>query len=154
MSKTALHIVLVEPVIPWNTGNVGRTCVAIGAQLHLVEPLGFLLDDKHVKRAGLDYWQHVSPKIWPSWAAFEEALPELGEPYFFTAEAKNDLWTPEYPENVVLVFGSETEGLPQDLRQRYADRLVSLPMEDGPIRSLNLSTAAAVAAFEVLRQRS
>jgi tRNA (cytidine/uridine-2'-O-)-methyltransferase len=147
------HIVLVEPKIPGNTGNAGRTCLAVGAQLHLVEPLAFSLDESQVRRAGLDYWRHVKPRVWPSWNDFEEALPELGEPFFFSREGERDLWSVRYPERTVLIFGSETVGLPQELRQRYRDRLLSLPIVEGPVRSFNLSTAVGVTAFEVLRQR-
>lgn len=150
---TALHVVLVAPRIPWNTGNAGRTCLATGARLHLVEPLGFSLDDRDVRRAGLDYWQHVEPRVWTSWEALEASLPELGEPFFFSAEGERDLWSVRYPDRSVLVFGSETEGLPSELRRRFRDRLVALPMEEGPIRSLNLSTTVGVAVYEVLRQR-
>ena len=85
---TDLHVVLVEPEIHWNTGNAGRTCLAAGAQLHLVGPLGFSLEDKEVRRAGLDYWPRVAPRVWPDWAAFERALPSLGAPFLFTARAR------------------------------------------------------------------
>ena len=80
----SMHVVLVHPEIHWNTGNAGRTCLAVGATLHLVEPLGFSLDGRQVKRAGLDYWEHVNPRVWPSWSAFEAELPALGEPFFFS----------------------------------------------------------------------
>ena len=149
-----LHIALVSPVIPWNTGNAGRTCLAVGARLHLIEPLGFSIDAKNVRRAGLDYWEHVEPVVWPDWNAFETALPTLGEAFFFSAEATRDLWSVQYPENTVLVFGSETEGLPIDLRRAHESRLLALPMAEGPIRSLNLSTTVGIAAYEVLRQRT
>ena len=89
--ETDLHVVLVEPEIHWNTGNAGRTCLAAGAQLHLVGPLGFSLDDKEVRRAGLDYWPRVAPRVWPDWAAFERALPSLGTPFLFTARARAPL---------------------------------------------------------------
>lgn len=148
-----LHVVLVHPEIHWNTGNAGRTCLAVGARLHLIEPLGFSLDEKEVRRAGLDYWPRVDPRVWPSWEAFEAALPELGEPWFFSAEGERTLWEIDYPERAVLVFGKESEGLPPDLRARHPDRLVRIPMADRELRSLNLSTAVAVAAYEVLRQR-
>lgn len=150
--RGALHIVLVAPVIPWNTGNVGRTCLALGAQLHLVKPLGFSLDERQVRRAGLDYWRHVEPRIWPDWSTLADALPELGEPFFFSAEGDHDLWSVVYPARTVLVFGSETEGLPEEIRRGWSGRLLSLPMEPGPIRSLNLSTTAGIAAYEVRRQ--
>ena len=80
-----LHVVLVAPEIHWNTGNAGRTCLAVGAQLHLVQPLGFSLDDAHVRRAGLDYWPRVNPRVWPTWEDFERALPDLGAPFFFSS---------------------------------------------------------------------
>ncbi len=153
-ASPALHVALVAPLIPWNTGNAGRTCLAAGARLHLIRPLGFSLDEKGVRRAGLDYWQHVEPRLWPDWDAFAAALPSLGEPFFFSAEGRRDLWSVRYPERAVLVFGNETEGLPAELRQRHRDRLLALPMEDGPVRSLNLSTTVGVAVYEVLRQRS
>ncbi|MCP4659232.1 MAG: tRNA (cytidine(34)-2'-O)-methyltransferase [bacterium] len=149
---TSLHVALVRPEIPWNTGNVGRTCLALGARLHLIAPLGFSLEARQVRRAGLDYWQYVEPRVWACWEEFAEALPRLGEPFFFTAEATRGLWSVRYPERSVLIFGSETAGLPPALRERYRQQLVSIPMRDSPVRSLNLSTSVAVAAVEVLRQ--
>jgi tRNA (cytidine/uridine-2'-O-)-methyltransferase len=149
----SLHVVLVEPEIHWNTGNAGRTCLAAGARLHLVEPLGFSLDDREVRRAGLDYWPRVQPRVWPSWEALERRLPELGEPFFFSAEAPRGLWSVRYPERLVLVFGRESAGLPLGLRKRYQDRLLAIPMIDPALRSLNLSSAVAVVLYEVLRQR-
>ena len=143
---------LVEPEIHWNTGNAGRTCLAAGARLHLVEPLGFSLDEREVRRAGLDYWPRVDPRIWPSWEMFEERMP--GEPFFFSAEAERDYWSVEYPERTVLVFGRESVGLSREIRERYRDRLLKIPMLDPGLRSLNLSTSVALAVYEVLRQRS
>ncbi len=147
-----LQVALLAPEIPWNTGNLGRTCLAAGARLHLIRPLGFSLEDRYLKRAGLDYWQHVKPRIWPTWGSFEEGLPDLGEPIFFSADAGRDLWSVRFPENPVLIFGCETRGLPAEVRQEYTDRLVAIPMQHGPIRSLNLSTAAAIAVYEASRQ--
>jgi tRNA (cytidine/uridine-2'-O-)-methyltransferase len=149
----SLHVVLVEPEIHWNTGNAGRTCLAAGARLHLVEPLGFSLDDREVRRAGLDYWPRVAPRVWPGWESLERRLPELGVPFFFSAEAPRDLWSVRYPDRVVLVFGRESAGLPLGLRKRYHDRLVAIPMRDPKLRALNLSSSVAVALYEVLRQR-
>lgn len=149
----SLHVVLVEPEIHWNTGNAGRTCLAAGARLHLVEPLGFSLDEREVRRAGLDYWPRVDPRVWPSWAAFEERLPDLGEPFFFSAEAGRDYWSATYPERTVLVFGRESVGLPPEIRERWRDRLLRIPMLDPELRSLNLSTSVALALYEVLRQQ-
>lgn len=151
----AIHVVLVHPEIHWNTGNAGRTCLATGATLHLIEPLGFSLDERQVKRAGLDYWEHVDLHLWSGWASFEEALPTLGEPFFFSTKASRLLWDVPLgvPSDVVLIFGRETGGLPSDLYERYANRLVGMPIQSPLVRSLNLSTSVAIAVYEVLRQR-
>lgn len=150
-----LHVVLVHPEIHWNTGNAGRTCLATGASLHLVEPLGFSLDDARVKRAGLDYWEHVDLQVWPGWNVFEQALPSLGEPYFFSTKAARSFWDAPLGagENVVLIFGRETGGLPDEVHAKYGDRFLNMPILTPRVRSLNLSTSVAVAAYEVLRQR-
>ncbi len=148
-----LHVVLVTPEIAWNTGNAGRTCLAAGAQLHLVRPLGFSLEEREVRRAGVDYWPRVRPVVWDDWAALEAALPALGEPFFFSAEAPREIWDVEFPQRSVLVFGRESGGLPEDLRRRHADRFVCIPMADTRMRSLNVSTAVAVVLYEALRQR-
>jgi tRNA (cytidine/uridine-2'-O-)-methyltransferase len=149
------HVVLVHPEIHWNTGNAGRTCLATGATLHLVEPLGFSLEERQLKRAGLDYWEHVDMRLWPSWDAFEKDLATLGDPFFFSTNANRVLWdTPlGEPDNVVLIFGRETVGLPAELYERYPDRFVAIPMLSPLVRSLNLSTSVAIAVYEVLRQR-
>ncbi len=149
------HVVLVHPEIHWNTGNAGRSCLAAGATLHLVEPLGFSLDDKQVKRAGLDYWEHVDLQVWPDWRAFERELPALGEPFFFSTKSTRLFWDAPLaePASVVLVFGRETGGLPDELHERYRDRFVTMPIASPRVRSLNLSTSVAVALYEVLRQR-
>jgi tRNA (cytidine/uridine-2'-O-)-methyltransferase len=149
-----LHIALVEPEIHWNTGNVGRTTLAVGAELHLVEPLGFSLDEKQVRRAGLDYWPRVKLRVWSGWAAFEAALPSLGEPFFFSAAGQQTLWDVRYPADTVLVFGRESVGLPSELLERHRERVLRIPMLDPALRSLNLSTSAALAAYEVMRQRA
>jgi len=151
----ATHVVLVHPEIHWNTGNAGRTCLAAGATLHLIEPLGFSLDARELKRAGLDYWEHVDVRVWEHWEALEAELPQLGEPYFFSTRATRLLWEAPLgrPESVVLVFGRETGGLPPELHARYADRFVGIPMLSPHARSLNLSTSVALGVYEVLRQR-
>jgi tRNA (cytidine/uridine-2'-O-)-methyltransferase len=151
----AIHVVLVHPEIHWNTGNAGRTCLAAGATLHLVEPLGFSLDEREVKRAGLDYWEHVDVNVWPGWNAFERELPALGDPYFFSTKATRLLWDAPLgkPNDVVLIFGRETGGLPPELHERYAERLVAMPIVSPRVRSLNLSTSVGIAVYEVLRQR-
>jgi tRNA (cytidine/uridine-2'-O-)-methyltransferase len=147
-----LHICLVEPEIHWNTGNVGRTALALDAELHLVAPLGFSLDDKQVRRAGLDYWPRVKLRVWPDWPAFAAALPQLGEPWLFTASATRDYWEARFTERTVLIFGKESVGLPRQLIAQYPGRALRIPMRDPELRSLNLSTAAALAAYEVARQ--
>lgn len=150
---SSLHVVLVHPEIHWNTGNAGRSCLAAGAQLHLIEPLGFSLDEREVKRAGLDYWEHVKPRVWSGWTDFETQLDSFGEPFFFSTKAKRSLWDVDYGQRTVLVFGRETGGLPAEIHQRYSQRLVSMPILSERVRSLNLSTAVGIALYEVLRQR-
>jgi tRNA (cytidine/uridine-2'-O-)-methyltransferase len=147
--------VLVNPEIHWNTGNAGRTCLATGSTLHLIEPLGFSLDEREVKRAGLDYWEHVDLRVWPSWQAFEQELPSLGEPFFFSTKGRTLLWDAPLgaSKDVVLVFGRETGGLPPEIHERYSDRFVTMPMSSPLVRSLNLSTSVAIAVYEVLRQQ-
>lgn len=153
--SSATHVVLVHPEIHWNTGNAGRTCLATGATLHLIEPLGFSLDERQVKRAGLDYWEHVDLQVWPHWTAFEERLPTLGDPYFLSTKATRLLWDAPLAASraVVLIFGRETGGLPAELHERYRDRFYAMPILSPRVRSLNLSTSVALAAYEVLRQR-
>lgn len=151
----SLHVVLVHPEIHWNTGNAGRTCLAAGATLHLVEPLGFSLDEREVRRAGLDYWEHVKPRVWPNWDAFEAVLPTLGEPYFFSTKASKQYWDAPLGAsgNTVLIFGRETGGLPATLHERWSSRFVTIPIHSPHVRSLNLSTSVAVAVYECLRQQ-
>ena len=147
-----LHVALVAPEIHWNTGNAGRTCLAAGAGLHLVDPLGFSLAEREVRRAGLDYWERVAVHRWQDWTTFEQALPALGTPFLFSAEANLNYWDVEYPSPVTLIFGGESRGLPPELRERYRERLVRVPIVDREVRSLNLSTTVGIAVFEVLRQ--
>ena len=151
----SIHVVLVNPEIHWNTGNAGRTCLATGAALHLVEPLGFSLDEKQVKRAGLDYWPHVNLRVWKSWDEFERHIPSLGDPYFFSTKASRELWDAPLgaAENVVLIFGRETGGLAPEIHAKYRDRFVTMPIASPLVRSLNLSTSVGIAVYEVLRQR-
>ena len=147
-----LHVVLVHPEIHWNTGNAGRSCLAAGAALHLVEPLGFSLGEREVRRAGLDYWEHVDLRVWPHWAHLEQELPALGTPFFFSTRAERMYWEAEFPDNAVLVFGRETGGLPEAIHARYADSMYRMPIHSPHVRSLNLSTAVGIALYEVLRQ--
>lgn len=150
---TSLHVVLVAPEIPWNTGNAGRTCLAAGARLHLVRPLGFFLDEHAVRRAGVHHWRHVEPTVWDRWEDLEARLPEFGEPFFFTTRGGRDLREIEFPAAAVLVFGSESRGLDQRLRAAYPERLVTIPLRARPDISLNLSTAIGIAVYEALRRR-
>jgi len=147
--------VLVHPEIHWNTGNAGRTCLATGATLHLIQPLGFSLSERSVKRAGLDYWKHVDVRIWQDWNIFEQQLPGLGDPFFFSARATQSLWDASLDtrKGVVLIFGGESEGLPAALRDRYSQCLFRIPMLSSEVRSLNVSTSVGIVVYEVLRQR-
>jgi tRNA (cytidine/uridine-2'-O-)-methyltransferase len=148
--REPLHVVLVAPEIHWNTGNAGRTCLAAGARLHLVRPLGFSLDERRIRRAGLDYWEHVRPVLWDDWDQLDAALP--ARPWLFTPEATASLWEIEIAAPAILVFGRESSGLPSRLRERHPDRLVRIPTAPGAVRSLNLSSCVAVAAFEAGRR--
>ena len=145
-----LNIVLVEPQIPQNTGNVARTCAATGARLHLVEPMGFRVDDKKLKRAGLDYWHLLDITYYDSWQDFCARNPEA-QCFFFTTKGRTRHSDVPYPDNCYLVFGREDAGLPESLLLRHPDRCVRLPIR-GEARSLNLSNAVAVGVFEALRQ--
>ena len=151
----AIHVVLVHPEIHWNTGNAGRTCLATGATLHLIEPLGFSLDEKQVKRAGLDYWEHVDVRVWPNWDTFARELPALGEAFFFSTKTTRQFWDAPLGSapDVVLIFGRETGGLPAEIHEQYRERFVTMPIASPLVRSLNLSTSVGIAIYEVLRQR-
>lgn len=149
--KTERHVVLVEPEIHWNTGNIGRTCLAAGAKLHLIEPLGFSLSSREVKRAGLDYWPKVKLQVWKSFGHFERHLnPAEGEVVLLTKSGEKDFWSIPKPQRLFLVFGSETRGLPQDIMTRYRLSTYYIPISSD-IRSLNLSTAVGIALYESLR---
>ena len=149
------HVVLVHPEIHWNTGNAGRSCLAAGATLHLIEPLGFSLDEREVKRAGLDYWEHVDLKVWKRWAEFERELPSLGEPWFFSTKGKRVLWDAplDSDSGTVLVFGRAPGGLPPEIHANYVDRLLAMPILSPHVRSLNLSPSVGIALYELMRQR-
>jgi tRNA (cytidine/uridine-2'-O-)-methyltransferase len=148
-----LHIVLHEPEIPPNAGNVGRTCVAIGAKMWLVRPLGFKLNDYYLRRAGLDYWDELEWEAVDSWDDLVAALAAVGRTpgWFFSARATRPYTGVAYTRGDVLVFGSESSGLPRSLQERYADRLLTIPSRP-QVRSLNLSNAAAIVAYEAVRQ--
>lgn len=150
----AIHVVLVEPEIPPNTGNVARTCAATGATLHLIEPLGFSLDDRYLRRAGVDYWHLVDVLRHGSWSEFLERLartPDQGGFHFFTSHGGSEYSSVAYQTDDVLVFGRESVGLPPALTEAYPDHRRQIPMT-GSVRSLNLSNAVAIVVYEALRQ--
>lgn len=146
-----LNIVLVEPEIPQNTGNIARTCAATGARLHIIEPMGFKIDDRKLKRAGLDYWHLLDITYYKDIQDFFDRND--GSYYYFSTKAKYRYSDIEYPEKVFLFFGKETKGLPEDLLYDNPESCVRIPMiNDSAARSLNLSNSVAIAAYEVLRQ--
>ncbi len=145
-----MHVVLVEPQIPQNTGSIGRLCAGHDVCLHLIKPLGFELSDKYLKRAGLDYWPHIDLTVHETLAQALEQLP--GPAWFFSARATRHHWDVTYGPDDVLVFGREADGLPEVMKARYADRLVKVPHNDN-IRSLNLASTVAVVVYEALRQQ-
>jgi tRNA (cytidine/uridine-2'-O-)-methyltransferase len=145
-----LHVVLYQPEIPYNTGSVGRTCVAVGAKLWLVRPLGFRVDDYYLRRAGLDYWEHLAWEVVDDWAALLTHLP-VERHWYFTKKADLPFNTASFQAGDVLVFGSESRGLPEELLAASSERNLRIPTRS-EVRSLNLSNAVAVASYEVLRQ--
>ena len=150
-----INVVMVEPEIPQNTGNIARTCAAIGAKLHLVHPLGFSISEKAVKRAGLDYWDKVEIEEHNSFDEFlEKYKPEENNMFFSTTKGKHVYSEPNYSkmEEVFLLFGKETKGLPEDILQKYIDKTIRIPMRNN-LRSLNLSNSVAIVVYEVLRQK-
>jgi tRNA (cytidine/uridine-2'-O-)-methyltransferase len=144
-----LHVALVEPEIPPNTGNVARLCAATGCALHLVEPLGFRIDDRELKRAGLDYWHNVALAVHPSLDAFLEATASLNR-WFFSTRATRRYDEAAFAPDDVLVFGKETKGLPRELIESNPDRALRIPMREGSVRSINLSTAVGIATYAAL----
>jgi tRNA (cytidine/uridine-2'-O-)-methyltransferase len=144
------HIVLHQPEIPDNTGNVGRTCVAVGAKLWLVRPLGFRLDDRRLRRAGLDYWQHLDWEAVDDWSALVDRLPN-NRLWFFSKHAVKMYTEAAFEQGDALVFGSESQGLPRGLLEEHADQCLRIPMA-AEARSLNLAVSVAVAVYEAMRQ--
>ena len=146
-----INIVLCEPEIPQNTGNIARTCAAVGASLHLIKPLGFEIDDRKLKRAGLDYWDKLDITYYENLDEFMR-LHKDDPIFFFTTKAKKSYTDAVYPKRVFIMFGKETKGLPEKLLYDNYDKCVRIPMRE-TLRSLNLSNSVAVAVYEVLRQR-
>ena len=145
------HVVLVSPDIHWNTGNIGRTCLGTGTTLHLIKPLGFSLDSRWVKRAGLDYWQHVDLKIWEDFQTFLNVMaPEKNEIFLFSKKGSKPFWSMPTMKKMFLVFGSETKGLPPSILDTYSNAVYFIPITRH-IRSLNLSSAVCIVLFETLR---
>jgi len=147
-----IHIVLFEPEIPQNTGNVARTCAITGSKLHLIEPLGFSLSDKYLKRAGLDYWELLQKEVHEN---FDDFLKKYGDEslFFLTTKTQNNYAKINYPKECFLVFGKETAGLPQIIHDKYPDQRFKIPMIDNPnARSLNLSNSVNIVLYEALRQ--
>ena len=152
MFGTMLHVVLIEPEIPPNTGNIGRLCLATGATLHLVKPLGFSIDDKTLKRAGLDYWHEVSVVLWDSFADLRAAQPADARFHFLTTKATRTYWDAEFRDGDFLVFGRETKGLPEPLLAANAEHTLTIPMRSAT-RSLNLATSVGIVLYEAMRQQ-
>lgn len=151
ISKQAFKVVLVEPEIPSNTGNIGRTCVATGSELHLIKPLGFEISDKRLKRAGLDYWCHLECKIFEDWNHWEQTYETSSNTWFFSSKAETSLYDICFQPGDRLVFGKETKGLKKSLLSQHTHQALKIPF-DGPVRSLNLANAVSIALFEAVRQ--
>jgi tRNA (cytidine/uridine-2'-O-)-methyltransferase len=145
------NVVLVEPEIPQNTGNIGRTCVATNSALHLIKPYGFEISDRNLKRAGLDYWPHLTWREYDHWAAYQQTMQEPQRVFYLSAFGERDFFKEEFRLGDSFVFGKETQGLPKDLLRREAKQVLKIP-HFGPVRGLNLATAVAVVIYEALRQ--
>ncbi len=145
------NVVLVEPEIPPNTGNIGRLCLATGSTLHLVKPLGFSLDNRELRRAGLDYWEEVPLQLWDSFDALLRSRPSGTRYFFLTTKSKRPYYEVRFQKDDFLLFGRETKGLPDDLLTANVDNCITIPMHG--TRSLNLATAVAIVLFEAVRQQ-
>ena len=151
----SFNIVLCEPQIPQNTGNIARTCAATGSNLHIIKPTGFEITDKNLKRAGLDYWHLVDVRVYPNWEEFFRKTAENPnrEIFFLSTRGRTDYTEIRFPEEAYFVFGRETAGLPQSLLDAGIGTCLRIPMREGGARSLNLSNAAAIIAYEYMRQK-
>jgi tRNA (cytidine/uridine-2'-O-)-methyltransferase len=148
-----VHIVLVEPEIPPNTGNVARLCAATRTELHLIEPFGFKLDDAQLKRSGMDYWQHVAWRRWPNWETFRSSVPPDGRLWFVESGGLKRYTDAQFGVDDYLVFGRETAGLPKSLLEENRETWLRIPMFNKQSRSLNLSNCVALVLYEALRQQ-
>jgi len=146
----SLHIALICPRIPPNTGNIARLCAATDTSLHLIEPLGFSVQDADLKRAGLDYWESVDVWVHPDWREFREAIARH-RCLYFSAKAERPLTDADFRSNSVLVFGNETDGMPDRILEKHPEQCFTIPMQSGKVRSLNLATAAGIVLYEALR---
>jgi tRNA (cytidine/uridine-2'-O-)-methyltransferase len=148
------HVVLVEPEVPWNTGNIGRTCLGAGAFLHLIKPLGFSLESRELKRAGLDYWHKLRLSVWDDFNSFQENMvPQKDEVALFTKNGASSFWSMPSADRLFLIFGSETKGLPETIISLYKYATYHIPITD-EIRCLNLSTTVGIALYESLREKN
>lgn len=145
------NIVLVRPEIPQNTGNIGRLCVNTGSRLHLIKPLGFSLDEKHLKRAGMDYWHNIDLNIYEDWDEFLDRNPGA-ELYFFSTKTERVFWDCPYLPGAFLVFGNEGHGLPEDFYESYREQLYTIPMPGKNVRSLNLANSVSIVLYEGIRR--
>lgn len=145
------NITLFEPEIPQNTGSIGRLCVSTGCKLHLVEPLGFSLEDKYLKRAGMDYWNKLDYTIYPNWDKFMQSNPDAVL-HFFSTHGTTSFYDVEYSPGDYLVFGKESAGLPQEFYEKYRDRMRIIPMPGEFFRSINLANSVSIALYEAMRQ--
>lgn len=146
------NIVLFRPEIPHNTGAAGRLALATGASLHLVKPLGFSIDDKQVKRAGLDYWKEVDVHVWEDWQDFEANRNKKATVYLLTTKTERSHFSIDFQKGDYMVFGPESRGLPESMLEEYAEQTLTIPMIEGSTRSLNLATAVSIVLYEGVRQ--
>lgn len=152
MTDPSMKLVLVTPEIPWNTGAIGRTCVALNLELILIKPYGFSLDEKSVRRAGTDYWKHVHLSEYDSWQSFlDDRKPTRESLYYFEEHGAQSIYAPDYQPDAFLVFGCESKGLPGEMLEGEEDRVFSLPMLDSRVRSLNLANVATAVIYQAMR---
>jgi tRNA (cytidine/uridine-2'-O-)-methyltransferase len=147
-----LHIVLVEPEIPMNTGTIGRLCLATESTLHLIEPLGFEISDSQLKRAGLDYWKHVNVKVYPNLDALLQTIPQSAQKIYFSTKGDKDFFQHKFQPGAYLFFGSETRGLPANLIQSNKEHTFCIPQYDERVRSINIANVVSIVTYEAIRQ--